>query len=99
VSRVSRAIALKPIALSRALTHCSPVSATKHHSRNNATRFTLLKRLAEQDGIPYSSCRDAHFRNELLVLKIGRNEKYQRWYVARTDWEKWLESRKETGAA
>ena len=80
------------------------MSATKHRSRNNnntpaSPRFTLLKRQAEADGIPYSSARDAHFRHELPILKIGKNEKYQRWYVARTDWDRWLESRKESGAA
>ncbi len=74
------------------------MNANKSHSRNNNPRFAPLKRQAESDGIPYSSARDAHYRNELPVLKIGRNGKYQRWYVARTDWEKWLESRKESGA-
>jgi hypothetical protein len=73
------------------------VNATKHRNRNTdsaSPRFTLLKRRAEAEGIPYSSVRDAHFRNELPVLKIGRNERYQRWYVAQTDWEKWIESRR-----
>jgi hypothetical protein len=54
-----------------------------------------LKRQAEADGIPYSSARAAHFRNELPVLKIGQNERFQRWYVSKADWEKWLESRME----
>lgn len=74
--------------------------ATKRRSRNTSPtdnpRFTLLKRQAEADGIPYSSAREAHFRHELPVLKIGRNERYQRWYVDRNDWERWLESRKAT---
>lgn len=77
--------------------------STKNHRPHNlasaSPRFTLLKRQAEADGIPYSSAREAHFRNELPVLKIGKNQRYQRWYVARTDWEKWLDSRKETSVA
>ena len=70
----------------------------KNASHNNP-RFVLLKRQAEADGIPYASARDAHFRNELPVLKMGRNERYARWYVDRRDWEKWLDSRRECSVA
>jgi hypothetical protein len=70
------------------------VDANNNRSRNNNPRYTLLKRKAEADGIPYSSSRDAHFRGELPVLKIGKNERYQRWYVANSDWENWLAARK-----
>jgi hypothetical protein len=74
------------------------VEANKHRSRKpapaNTRRFTPLKRQAEADGIPYTSARDAHFRGELPVLKIGKNDKHQRWYVEHPDWEQWLESLK-----
>jgi hypothetical protein len=60
------------------------------------TKYAPLKRLAERDGIPYGSARDAHFRGELPVLKLGRpGASHNRWYVDEVDWQRWLESRKE----
>jgi hypothetical protein len=76
---------------SRSRSRPEPVSANKNNSRNKtqprSPRYTPLKRQVEADGIPYSSARDACFRRELPVLKIGGgDERYQRWYVTRCDW-------------
>jgi len=54
------------------------------------TRLIHIKRASENTGIPYSSLRDAHFRGELPVVRVGRA-----WYVERNDIDRWIETRKE----
>jgi hypothetical protein len=49
-----------------------------------------LKKLAAESGFSYTSLRDAHFRGELAVIKIGRA-----WYVDLTEFARWIESRTE----
>jgi hypothetical protein len=45
--------------------------------------------------VPYSTLRDAHFRGELAVVKIGSGDRHAAWYFERRDLEKWIESKKE----
>lgn len=61
----------------------------------SARHFTPLKHKAEAAGLAYSSVRDAAFRGELPVLKIGTNPNHQRWYVDDREWDRWVESRME----
>jgi excisionase family DNA binding protein len=53
-------------------------------------RLEPIKRTAERLGVPYNSLRDAHFRGEFPVVKVGKS-----WYLERADVDRWIESRKE----
>lgn len=53
-------------------------------------RLLPAKRAADYMGVPYSSLRDAAFRGELLVVKVG-----SRWYFDLRDLEQYIVSHKE----
>ncbi len=44
-------------------------------------------------GIPYQSGRDAVFRGEMPILRLGRSGRA--WFVRRVDVEQWIESKTE----
>ena len=48
------------------------------------------RQASDEYGPPYTTFRDAHFRGELDVVKIGRA-----WFFKRADIEKWIASRTE----
>ena len=54
------------------------------------TRLEPIKRTSQRIGVPYGSLRDAHFRGELPVVKVGKA-----WYLERADVDRWIETRKE----
>lgn len=59
------------------------------------TRPSILlaaKAAARESGIPYSSLRDAAFRGELPVVKVGGRA----WYFKRADLHRWIDSRTES---
>ena len=68
---------------------------TVHAANSVSPRLIPAKRAARDLGIPYSSLRDAHFRGELPVVKIGSGESHQAWYLERRDIDRWIETRKE----
>jgi hypothetical protein len=49
-----------------------------------------FKRAAEGSGFSYSSLRDAHFRGELAVIKLGRA-----WYIELAELARFIESHTE----
>jgi excisionase family DNA binding protein len=55
-------------------------------------QLTAAKRTAVERGVPYGSLRDAVFRGELPVVRIGRA-----WYFDNQDVDRWIESRKARG--
>ena len=61
------------------------------------TRLIPAKRAAAELGVPYSTLRDASFRGDLAVVRIGKNEKHSAWYFERRDLDRWIETRKERG--
>ncbi len=54
------------------------------------TRLIAAKKAAIELGIPYTALRDAHFRGELTVIKIGKNERHAAWYFERIELERWI---------
>ncbi|MCX6543781.1 MAG: helix-turn-helix domain-containing protein [Acidobacteria bacterium] len=57
-------------------------------------RLLDAKTAARALGLPYTSLRDATFRGELAVVKVGR-----RWFFDRRDLERFIESHKERYSA
>ena len=53
-------------------------------------RLLPAKRAADYLGVPYTSLRDAAFRGELLVVKVG-----SRWYFDVRDLEQYIVAHKE----
>lgn len=59
------------------------------------SRLIPLRRAAREIGIPYGSLRDAHFRGQLAIVRLGRQTRYAAWYVERGELNRWIESRTE----
>jgi hypothetical protein len=59
------------------------------------TRLIPAKRAAAELGVPYSTLRDAGFRGDLPVVRIGKNDRHSAWYFERRDLDNWIETRKE----
>lgn len=57
----------------------------------HTTRLAKLKRWSEEQGLPYTSTRDAAMRGEIPIVRVGRA-----LYIERRDGDRWIESRKET---
>jgi hypothetical protein len=57
---------------------------------NPSARLAPAKQIARELGVPYTSLRDAHFRGEIEVVKLGRA-----WYYDRNDVNRWIDSRRE----
>jgi excisionase family DNA binding protein len=55
-------------------------------------QLTAAKRTSVERGVPYGSLRDAVFRGELPVVRIGRA-----WYFDNQDVDRWIESLKARG--
>ena len=53
-------------------------------------RLIPLKRAAVETGLSHSSLRDAHFRGELAIMKMGRA-----WYVEIAELAKFVERQTE----
>jgi hypothetical protein len=51
-----------------------------------------FKRAAQEIGISYSTLRDAHFRGDLAVVRVGRS-----WYVAVNELNRFVEQQTEPG--
>ncbi len=64
------------------------------HRNTAPPRLETAKAAAARIGIPYSSLRDIVFRGELPVVRVGGGRR-QRWYLERTDVDRWIETRKE----
>jgi len=45
-----------------------------------------LKRAAETSGFPYTSLRDAHFRGDLAIIRLGRS-----WYIELAELARFVE--------
>jgi hypothetical protein len=60
-------------------------------------RLISAKSAAREIGVPYGTLRDAHFRGELAVVRIGKEERHSAWYVDRADLNAWIEARKVRG--
>jgi hypothetical protein len=71
--------------------------AAQKTTPQHTSRLIPAKRAAAELGVPYSTLRDAHFRGELAVVRIGKGESHQAWYFERRDIDGWIESRKERG--
>jgi hypothetical protein len=56
-------------------------------------RVRPFKRAAEESGFCYSTLRDAHFRGELAVVKVGRA-----WYLEDEELARFVERQTERGA-
>ena len=53
-------------------------------------RVRPFKRAAEESGFRYSTLRDAHFRGELAVVKVGRA-----WYIEDEELARFVERQTE----
>ena len=49
-----------------------------------------FKHAAEQSGFSYSTLRDAHFRGELAVVRVGRS-----WYIEKQELARFVERQTE----
>ena len=56
-------------------------------------RLGKATKIAKEYGVPYTTIRDAHFRGDLPVVRIGRA-----WYIDYRDMDRFLERAKTTGA-
>lgn len=54
-------------------------------------RLVAAKPGAAEIGVPYTSLRDAAFRGEIPVVRLGRA-----WYFERSDLARWVERNKQT---
>lgn len=54
------------------------------------SRLIRAKQAAAELGVPYSTLRDAQFRGELAVVRIGKEDKHSAWYFERKELERWL---------
>jgi hypothetical protein len=61
----------------------------------SSPRLIPAKQASAQLGVPYSTLRDAHFRGELPVVKIGKNDTHSAWYFEARDLDAWVNTRKE----
>lgn len=70
--------------------------ASHPDSRTASPRLIRAKDAARQLGVPYSSLRDAAFRGELPVVRIGgdKDGRHAAWYLERGDVDRWIETRK-----
>jgi Helix-turn-helix domain len=59
-----------------------------------AVRLVSAMAAARELGVPYTSLRDAAFRGEILVVKVGRA-----WYFDRADLARFVVSAKQNLAA
>jgi hypothetical protein len=50
-------------------------------------RVVPFKRACDESGFSYTTMRDAAFRGELTVIKVGRN-----WYVAEAEFRRFAEA-------
>lgn len=60
---------------------------------NPKARLITAKQAAKELGVPYSTLRDAHFRGELSVVKMGVNDRHGAWYFERAELDRWIESK------
>ena len=60
---------------------------TQHTTKT--PRLTKLKAAAREDGVPYTSYRDAGLRGEFPIVRIGKA-----LYIETRDRDSWIESRK-----
>jgi hypothetical protein len=51
-----------------------------------------FKRAAEESGFAYTTLRDAHFRGELAVVRVGRS-----WYIEVAELARFVERQREQG--
>jgi hypothetical protein len=59
----------------------------------SAPKLERLTRIAKRIGVPYTSLRDAHFRGQLAIVRIGRA-----WYVCPGEVDAWIAMRTEKRA-
>jgi hypothetical protein len=68
--------------------------AAQKTTPQQTSRLIPAKRAAAELGLPYSTLRDAHFRGELAVVRIGKGESHQAWYFERADLNQWIKNQK-----
>jgi hypothetical protein len=56
-------------------------------------RLGKASKIAKEYGLPYTTIRDAHFRGDLPVVRIGRA-----WYIDYRDMDRFIEQSKATRA-
>lgn len=70
------------------------MTKTTDTTKKPKSKHIRLKTACDEYGFAYSTVRDAHFRGELSVIKIGSNDHHAAWYIERKELERWIESRR-----